>query len=315
MKQFNFLMLIVLSIFLNSCSQAGGDKVQKSIQSYLKEKLKNPTSYESMSFDSLRTLKTPDTLLTNGKVFYYTMFHRYRVKNSDGVGVPMSVEFAFDKDMNIIATAPVNIDGDYTSIKGTVAVGGYKPEDQKPDFNAEIVFFPTDSIRKALTFETTTDMQGNFNLERILPGQYIVVVRSGNLPFCPTNFIFSGSKYEKGSYSENAELIKRIAGFDYRQLAGFSQVEEKEISTNQLTANLTGARTPESDKLREDRYNARLGFDQECFNFYKSFQSKLPSVFYQTDLEYSNAIKFESWVDVEEEKGQTRNFVVSDGCW
>ena len=115
MKNLYIIILAATTVYLTSCSNSPTDKAQASVKSYLKENLKNFSSYEPVSFSPLDTLKQADTSDLK-KNSLYKISHVYSITNSDKDKVKMTISFFFDKDFKVNEISTKSINGDYGKV-------------------------------------------------------------------------------------------------------------------------------------------------------------------------------------------------------
>lgn len=188
MKNIYIILLALTTVYLTSCSNSPVDKAQSSVKSYLKENLKNPSTYESLSFTQLDTLEQADTSNIK-KISLYRISHVYNVTNSDKDKIKMSISFLLDKDFKVSESSSKSINGDYGSLTGNAYWKFNNYVGNKADAGAEVTLFSLDTIRGDLKFEAVTDVQGNYKIDRIPPGEYFLIVRSKNATDCPESHL------------------------------------------------------------------------------------------------------------------------------
>lgn len=139
MKNKYLLFFTVIAVYLTSCTSSPIDKVQSSVQSYLKENLKNAATYAAISFSQLDTLKIDHTKLkelekldipkAQKELFFkqlkesendlYKITHTYSIVNSDKEKVTMKIAFYLDKDLKVSNLGDYKgIDGDFGTFTG-----------------------------------------------------------------------------------------------------------------------------------------------------------------------------------------------------
>jgi hypothetical protein len=91
MKNLYFIFLTVSTVYFTSCSNSPSDKAQSSVKSYLKENLKNASTYEPVLFGQIDTLWRADTSDTK-KISLYKITHIYNITNSDKDKIKMTVK-------------------------------------------------------------------------------------------------------------------------------------------------------------------------------------------------------------------------------
>lgn len=205
MKSLHIFLLITTTVYLTSCASSPTDKAQSSVRSYMKENLKNSSSYEPLSFTELDTLEQADTSDTK-KISLYTITHHYNITNSDNDKIIMTVSFHLDKNFNVNEANTKSINGDYGSLTGNAYWKYNNYIGNKPDAGSTVTFYSLDTIRGDLKFEATADVQGNYKIERIPPGKYFLIVRSNNATDCPDSHLSRLRIYSSD--------IKQLFGFD-----------------------------------------------------------------------------------------------------
>src|SRR5690606_20250301 len=165
-------------------SNSPTDKAQTSVKSYLRENLRNVSTYEPLSFSQIDTLKHPDTSDTK-KISIYKIAHIYNIVNSDNDKIKMTISFYLDKNFKVNEANTKSINGDYGSLTGNAYWKYNNFVGNKSDAGAQVVLYSLDTIRKDLKFEATADVQGNYKIEKIPPGKYFLILRSKNATDCP----------------------------------------------------------------------------------------------------------------------------------
>lgn len=215
MKKIYILLLTITSLYLTSCSNPK-EKVETSIKSYLKAHLKNLGSYESISFSKIDTSKLDyekskkelevtlkdqkelrDVFLDNLEKekkesieYPYLISHEYYVINTNKDKVKMLVGFRFDKDFKIDEkSVSENINGECGSFAGVVYWKYNDYVGNKPDIGSKVELYSLDTIRGNLKYETSVDAQGNYKLEKVLPGSYLLILQSKNTTVCPEKLL------------------------------------------------------------------------------------------------------------------------------
>lgn len=100
MKNLLAISALMFYLCITSCTTSPEDNAKYSIQSFMKVNLKNQNSYEPISFSTIETLAIPDTM-TNNRISYFKVKHRYSVLNDLKEKVNMDVEFYLDKDYRV----------------------------------------------------------------------------------------------------------------------------------------------------------------------------------------------------------------------
>ncbi|HAH56170.1 MAG TPA: hypothetical protein DCM02_13040 [Flavobacterium sp.] len=199
------LIVIVITITFLSCSKSNTDKVQSSVNTYLKEKLKNYSSYKSISFSPLDSIKDVNNQKSKDSLFY-GITHFYTITNSDNEDIKMTVSFFLDKNFKVLKTYPESINGGYGSMTGNVFWKYNEFVGNRADTGAEVVLYSTDTIRKGLKYTAKVDLQGKYKFDKVLSGNYFLVVRSENTTECPEDHIEMLGLY--------ANELKVVFGFD-----------------------------------------------------------------------------------------------------
>lgn len=205
MKIIHLFIIMAIAVCFSSCSNSATKKAQSAVKRYLKENLKNSESYEPILFTQLDTLNQADTSDTK-LVSIYKITHFYTITNTDKEKVKMTVSFYLDKDLKVNKTNTKSINGDYGTLTGNAYWKYNNYFGNKADAGAEINLYSLDTIRRNLKFEATADVQGNYKIEKILSGSYLLIVRSKNATDCPSNHFSNISIYR--------DQIKQLFGFD-----------------------------------------------------------------------------------------------------
>lgn len=194
---FAFPLLILSGLIISSCSKTPREQIQSSVTDYLKVKLKKPDKYTSISFNKIDTLdkKLDSVLISEGSL--YRMRHIYSIENSENDLVTMDVIFLIDKELNVKKTESESINGDYGSLTGSAYWKYNNYVGNRPDAGAKVTLYPLDSIRVGVKYEATVNVQGNYQIEKILPGKYLAIVRSENATDCPEDHLQRFQIYSK----------------------------------------------------------------------------------------------------------------------
>jgi len=327
MKKLYFLLLTITTVYLTSCSNSPTDKAQSSVKSYLKENLKNSGSYEPLSFSKLDTLnyasavknieedlkddkkekdKYLSELLLKKDTFKtsYSITHEYSVINSDKDKVKMSVRFKLDQDFKIVEkSVPKSINGEYGSLTGNAYWKYNDYVGNKADAGAEITLYSLDTIRGNLKFETTADVQGNYKIEKILPGSYFLIVRSKNATDCPDRHLSMLDIY--------SDDIKQLFGFDIKKYK--TQLDEIKVlddiyskSSDDFPSNGSLAQMKASI-AKTDAISKQI--TEKIENLFEMFPDDFKSkIKFYTG--YSNAYDFSN---IRIEEGETENIITDFG--
>jgi hypothetical protein len=194
-----------MTVYLISCSNSPTDKAQSSVKSYLKENLKNSETYEPISFSQLDTLKKADTLDTK-QISLYKITHIYSITNADKDKVKMTISFYLDKDLKVNEANTKSINGDYGTLTGNAYWKYNNYVGNKADAGAKIELYSLDTARGNLKYEASADVQGNYRIEKVLPGSYFLIVRSKNATDCPERHLDNIIFY--------SDYMKQLFGLD-----------------------------------------------------------------------------------------------------
>lgn len=298
MKKVKLMMMTLMMLsFLGvvSCSKSPTDKAHSSVKSYLKDNLKDNVNYEPISFTQLDTLKTPDTTDTK-LISVYKITHNYSIVNSDKDKVKMTVLFYLDKDLKVTETNTKSINGDYGTLTGNAYWKYNNYVGNKADAGAEITLYSLDTIRGNLKFEATADVQGNYKIEKILPGSYLLIVRSENATDCPDRHL---SKL-------------RIYGNEIKQLFDFD-IEKYKTQLDEINVLDSLASVSLNDKNPSKALDGYYKYSEQSRNKANELLKSFPNDFkWKINLYtgYSNAYDF-SIIRIEEDK--TENIITDFG--
>jgi hypothetical protein len=291
MKNIYFILLTATTVFLTSCSTTPTDKAQASVKSYLKENLKNSSSYEPVSFSQLDTLKRAATSETN-KISLYKITHLYNITNSDKDKIKMSVIFYLDKDLKVNEANTKSINGNYGSLTGNAYWKYNNYIGNKPDAGTEVILYSLDTIRGDLKFETTTDVQGNYKIDRIPPGEYFLIVRSKNATDCPESHLSNLRIY--------SSYLNQLFGFDLDKYS--NQMNEifalDSLASEALTASDKGYGS--AARALDGYYKYKEQSRDKASELFKSFPNDFKRKI-KLYTGYSNAYDFET-IYIEEDK-------------
>lgn len=304
------ILLFVISILLFACKNSHSDEVKKQVTEYIKEKVKNPSSYKPISFSSIDTVSNKpynDTALLAFMKDYkpdykYSIRHDYEIENSDNELVKMSVYFHFDSTFKIRSTSPSGLGGDYGQLTGNVYWKYNNYVGNKPDAGSTAVLYALDTLRKEIKYEATADVMGNFKFDKILPGKYLLIVTSKNTTNSP---------------DDNLDQLL-LNSYDLLELFGYNvrnsnQTELKEY--NQLDSLFSHALLSDDKEFGglTKRYDTYRKFEKQKMevaekiidNFPKEFKSKL-----RLYSAYSRKLEIRS---VRIEEGKTTNEIIDFG--
>lgn len=300
MRNLYIILLAATIVYLTSCSNSPTDKAQSSVKSYLKENLKNSSTYEPVSFSKLDTLERTDTSDTK-KISLYKISHIYNITNSDKDKIKMTLSFYLDKDFKVNESNTKSINGDYGSLTGNSYWKYNNYVGNKPDAGAEATLYSLDTIRGDLKFDATADVQGNYKMDRIPPGKYFLIVRSNNATDCPDSHLSNLRIY--------SSYLKQLFGFD---LDKYSE-QMKEISTldslasSALTTNDKGYGS--ASRALDGYYKYKEQSSDKANEMFKSFPVDFTRKI-KLYTGYSNAYDFET---IYIEEGKSTNQITDFG--
>lgn len=302
MKKIQIFILAVVTFCLASCSNSPSDKAQSSVKAYLKDNLKNYSSYEPISFLSLDTFKQADTSETK-QISVYKITHIYSIINSEKDKAKMTVSFFLDKDFKVNKSNTTSINGDYGSLTGNAYWKYNNYVGNKADAGSEITLYSLDKIRGDLKFEVTTDVQGNYKIDKILPGNYLLIVRSENATDCPDSHLSNLRIYK--------EDIKQLFGFDIdkykNQLKELDELDSIYLkSSDEFPSNGTFSQmTSNMDKTKAILKQRTEKIEKLFDSFPEEFKRKI-----KLYTGYSNAFDFTT---IQIEEGKTKNVITDFG--
>ena len=183
-----YLTLFLVVACIMSCSKSPEDKAKTSVKIFMKENLKKADSYEPISFSKLDTLDKADTSETK-LISIYKIAHSYSIKNSENEKVKMAVSFLLNNELKVNRTVTKSINGDYGTLTGNVYWKYNNYVGNKPDAGTTITLYSLDTVRVNLKLETNADVQGDYTIEKILPGKYLLKVNSENTTDCPERHV------------------------------------------------------------------------------------------------------------------------------
>lgn len=297
MKKIYFLLLTITTVYLTSCSNSPTDKAQSSVNSYLKENLKNSGTYEPIAFSQLDTLKKADTSDTK-QISLFKITHIYSIINADKDKVKMTISFYLDKDLKVNRTNTKSINGDYGTMTGNAYWKYNNYVGNKADAGAEIELYSLDTVRGNLKYEASADVQGNYRIEKVLPGSYFLMVRSKNATDCPERHLDNLVLYEN--------YMKQLFGLDIDNYK--TQLDEIKNLESTFTAILTDNDEKKYGGLsgKIDKYTA---IEREMREKAEKLLEGLPDDFKKKIhlyTGYSNAYDFTT-IRIEEGKTENEN--------
>jgi hypothetical protein len=320
MKQIYFLLLTLATVYLSSCSNSPTEKAQSSVKDYLKNNLKNPDSYVAISFSKIDTFSVDyekdkksieesfkdnkelrDKYLAELKESLetpYSIKHFYSVVNSDKDKVQMSVRFTLDKELKVVEKSVTkSINGECGSLAGVVYWKYNDYVGNKPDIGSEITLYSRDTIRDNLKYETNVDAQGNYKIEKVLPGRYLLIVQSKNATDCPEKHIKNLIRY--------SEEIKQLFDFDiYKYKTQLDEIHKIDSIASVIISDKTskyGGASSQLDKYYSTQKESRDIAEKLIESFPNSFTSKIGIY-----TGYSYALDI-SLIWIEETKTENKN--------
>jgi hypothetical protein len=189
--KFKLLVNVITLTIVVGCSTLPADKVKGTVTKYIKDKVKNPNSYLDIHFSGIDTTfekDYKDSLMLQYKPDYkYSVEHVYGIENSDKEKVKMTVAFHFDSTLKIIGTSPDGLNGDNGQLTGNVYWKYNNYVGNKPDAGSFVELYSIDTLRKDVRYETTCDVMGNFKLDKVITGWYLMIVHSENTTSSPND--------------------------------------------------------------------------------------------------------------------------------
>ena len=165
----------------------------------------------------------------------------------------------------------------------------------KPDAGSKINLYLLEEDEKEIAYKTSADVQGNFHIEKIKPGRYLLVVRSNNTTDCPMDHL--------RNLEIHKEDIKQVFGLDLdnykEQMQKISSLDSL-IHKTYVEADNTSGEVTEHIKTRESLNNQI----NEIVN--KVFESFTDDFKIKTGLltSYSNSCSF-SVITIKEDETTT----------
>jgi hypothetical protein len=302
MKNNLFYLLIVAAVCFSSCSNSPTEKAQSSVKDYLKENLKNAASYESIHFSQLDTLKVADT--SEAKLIsLYEISHIYSINNSDNEKVKMTIAFYLDKDLKVNRTNTTSINGDYGILTGNAYWKYNNYIGNKPDAGCEIELHSLDTVRGNLKYSASTDVQGNYRIEKAFPGWYLLVVRSNNATDCPEKHL-SNLKIHKAE-------IKQLFGFDLNKYQ--AQLDELSVLDSLYSKNVDEFPSNGSISQMTANLNKTNAIEKERREKAEKIIESFPDDFKRKIKLYSGYSKAYDFKTIRIEEGKTENNISDFG--
>jgi len=187
--KFKLILTVTILTIIVGCSNTSTDKVKDTITKHIKDNVKNPNSYKDIYFSNIDTTfdkDYKDSMLLQYKPDYkYSVEHVYEIENSNKEKIKMTVDFHFDSSLKIISTSPEGLNGDYGQLTGNVYWKYNNYVGNKPDAGSAISLYSIDTLRKGVKYETACDVMGNFKLDKVITGWYLIIVHSENTTSSP----------------------------------------------------------------------------------------------------------------------------------
>jgi hypothetical protein len=288
------------------CSNSSSSKLQSLVSKYIKESTKYPISYHSIYFSQTDT--TNDELYKDSSMmefrpdYKYSLTHVYEIENSDKEKVKMIVSFHFDSTLKIIGSSPKGLNGDYGQLTGNVFWKYNNFIGNKPDAGSEATLYSLDTLRNDLKYQITSDVMGNFKFDKVLPGNYLLIVNSRNTTNSPDDQIdmlliynaYISRIFGYNIYKENGTLISQYRTFDslyYKALVS----DDKE-----------------SEGYNE-RYNSYKKIEKQKISIAESIIEKMPKSFTSRIGLYSAYSKKIKLSTVKIDEGKTSSEIIDFG--
>jgi hypothetical protein len=215
----------------------------------------------------------------------------------------MTVSFYLDSDLKVTNPNTSSINGNFGVLTGNAFWKFNNYVGNKPDAGSTIALYALDSIRGNMKFESTADVQGNYRIERVFPGNYLLVVRSKNATDCPDIHLSNIISY-------NSQL-KYLFGFDIESFrSNLNEIESLDSLHNKISLEfpINGS------------YSQMMSNISKTERIAKERDGKIKKLFelfpddYKNNLglytEYSKALDFTS---VRIEEGETKTVVTDFG--
>lgn len=265
-----FFSLVI--VFLIGCNTPSDDKIKNLVSGFIKKNAKDKDSYKPIFFSEIDTTFYEiyeDALLRHYKPDNkYAIEHVYEIKNSANEKVIMSVNFSFDSLLNLIKVSPEGINGDYGQFSGNVYWKYNNYVGDKPDAGSDILLQAIDTLRQHLKYQAVCDVTGNFKIEAVLPGWYLMVTRSHNTTSAPIDLLDELVYY--------SDYLNKIYGYDIAA-SNISKLEEMKT----LDSIYSGI-FDDYDVLHNDLYKglkAREKINQQKNDIASGIIKNLPSEF------------------------------------
>lgn len=223
--KFNFVLTLALFNLLVSCTSSSSNKLKNITTKYIKDKVKNPSSYKSISFSEVDTtfseIYTDSTMLMYKPIYKYSIENIYEIENSNKEKVKMTVAFHFDSLLNILETSPEGLNGDYGELTGNVYWKYNNYVGNKPDAGSTVMIYSLDTLREGLKYDAICDVMGNFKISKILSGSYLLIVNSKNTTDSPDEHLDNlriYSSYLKDLFNYDCYSVNKAEIKEYQKL-------------------------------------------------------------------------------------------------
>jgi hypothetical protein len=301
-----FLFILFTLTILFGCKNSSSEKLKGIVTKFLKEKVKNPSSYNPLHFSSIDTMHDEiyrDSFMMKYKPDYkYSVEHIYEIENSDKQKIKMSVSFHFDSTLKIIGTSPEGLNGDYGQLTGNVYWKYNNFVGNKPDAGSEASLYSLDTLRKDLKYEATCDVMGNFKFDKVLPGYYLLIVKSRNTTNSPDGHLNRLLLY--------SSYLSRLFGYDiYKE--NKNQIQEYKVLDSLYNKALM-ADEKEYGSFSK-RYDAYRKLEKQKMDFAETIIDKLPKDFTSKIGIYTGYSKKIELSSVTIDEGKTSNEIIDFG--
>jgi hypothetical protein len=187
-----YLSLTILCLAIISCTKSPEERVKDQVTSTVKKTVKNPESYKSLHFSKLDTAVVEsriDSIIQSETKFKYEIVHVFEIKNSKEELIKMTVGFRLDSNFNIVATSPKAFNGDYGIVSGNVFWKYNNYVGNKPDAGSTVLLFALDTLRENVEYKAAADVKGDFTIENVLAGRYLMITKSKNTTSSPDDLL------------------------------------------------------------------------------------------------------------------------------
>ena len=183
------------------------------------------------------------------------------------------------------------------SVSGNVYYKYNEYVGNKPDAGTEVKLYNLDKDAESPTYESTTDVQGNYKIENIVPGDYLLLIRSKTVTAQNVDIL--------DQFVANSKDLKELFGGEIKDL----NKENEDLKL--LEKNKTEAYANAMANLGSaDKYIKEYGkYLKEITEKQKSIESKLPSQLkklFSAVVGYDQKIELKK-ITVEEAKNQQNN--------